>query len=251
MRRELTPAQRLVVAADYKPPAEIEGRRNYVEKQVLTLADSVAGLGIVFKVNSALRALGYDLIKALHDRGLLVFVDLKIFDIKDTLEIDGMLLREFRLDLLTTVCFAGDVAMAALKATLPETEILGVTWLTSLTDGDAQAMLSCSTEEAVLRLAKFAKAAGIGGLISSPAEVDMLRANFGLLLSLNTPAIRPVWSIVESDGQNLARVMTPAKAIKVGADRLVIGRPITQAKNPREAVLRTLDEIEEAIALTA
>jgi len=244
MNNILTTEQRLIVAADFKPKLTMVKYRESVRKQVLNLADMLHDTGIYFKVNSALRACGYSLIDEIHDRGLLVFADLKIIDIKETMEIDGMLLGETRPEILTTMCFSGIPAMKALAFQLPETEILGVTILTSHGEEECQAMFSCSVEEAVLRFAKIGQSATLEGLISSAKEVEILRAKFGLFLTLNTPAIRPLWSLVPGDGQNPDRVMTPKKAIEAGADRVVVGRPITQAKDPLEAVKLILEEIE-------
>lgn len=249
----LTPNERLIVAADFLPR---HGQGNPildVEKQILALAESLQGTGVYLKVNSALRACGYGLIGKIHGYGLRVFADLKLYDIGETLSTDGTLLRGYHgegsPEILTTVCTAGIKAMEMLKAELPHTEVLGVTVLTSLKTEDTQAMFTCGTEEAVLRFAQVAADAKIDGLISSPAEAAALRAKFGILLSLNTPAIRPLWAIVEGDDQNPDRIMTPAKAICSGADRIVVGRPITRSKNPREAVLRTIDEIASAISI--
>ncbi|OHA59252.1 MAG: orotidine 5'-phosphate decarboxylase [Candidatus Vogelbacteria bacterium RIFOXYD1_FULL_46_19] len=252
--KTLTPAERLIVAADFKPRAIMGQGRADVRSQVLTLADSLKGTGVIIKVNSALRACGYDLISEIQSHGLRVFADLKLIDIGETLSTDGVLLREAKPELLTTMCVAGFTAMQALKAELPDTEVLGVTVLTSLNDRDdgngnsTRTMFTCSTEEAVMRFAKVAAEAKIDGLISSPKEAAVLRAKFGLVLSLNTPAIRPKWAIVPGDDQNPDRIMTPAKAIQAGADRIVVGRPILQAKNPYDAVMRTLEEIASAAA---
>jgi orotidine-5'-phosphate decarboxylase len=247
--KALTPAERLIVAADFKPDAP-KGR-DWVKEQVLALADSLNGTGVYLKVNSGLRALGYGLIDEIHSRGLRVFADLKLIDILETLATDGVLLKEAKPELLTTVCVAGVAAMKALKAELPDTEVLGVTVLTSLKDADTHAMFTCSAEEAVMRFAQLGADAKIDGLISSAMEAEMLRAKFGMVLSLNTPAIRPTWAIVPGDDQNPDRIMTPAKAITAGADRIVVGRPIIkppQGMSRRDAVMRTIDEIASAIA---
>lgn len=244
--RVLQPAERLIVAADFRPRPEMGQWRADVRSQVLTLAGKLEGTGVHLKVNSALRASGYGLIDEIHALGLRVFADLKLFDIGETLATDGVLLREAKPELLTTVCVAGVSAMQALKAELPDTEVLGVTVLTSLNEADTQAMFTCSTEEAVMRFAQVATDAKIDGLISSPKEAAVLRARFGLVLSLNTPAIRPTWAIVPGDDQNPDRIMTPAKAIKAGADRIVVGRPIVKAENPYDAVMRTIEEIASA-----
>ncbi len=245
MKRILTAAERLIVAADFQPD---NGGRNGVRRRVLSLADMLAGTEVYLKVNSALRACGYQLIDQIHERGLRVFADLKLIDIVETMSTDGALLKEVGPELLTTVCVAGVTAMQALKAELPNTEVLGVTVLTSLKEGDTKAMFTCSTEEAVKRFAQLAVDARIDGLISSAKEAEVLRAKFGILMSLNTPAIRPSWYKDPNDDQDPARIMTPAKAIKAGADRIVVGRPIVRADNPYDAVMRTIEEIKGAIA---
>ncbi len=245
MHTILTPAERLIVAADFRPVSP-HGRA-WVREQVVTLADSLRGTGVYLKVNSALRACGYGLIDQIHWRDLRVFADLKLFDIGETLATDGVLLKEVYPELLTTVCGVGVSAMQALKAELPKTEVLGVTVLTNFRDADTQAMFSCSTEKAVARFAQVAAEGNIDGLVSSAAEVEALRAKFGVMFSLNTPAIRPEWAIVPGDDQNPERIMTPTKAIKAGADRIVVGRPITQSKKPYDAVMRTIEEIAQAL----
>lgn len=245
--KTLTPPERLIVAADFKPTTP-EGRA-WVEKRVLTLADELNGTGVYIKVNSALRAVGYGLIDELHSRGLRVFADLKLNDIIETLATDGALLKEARPELLTAMCSAGVAGMKALKAELPDTEVLGVTVLTSLKDADVDAMFTCTMEEAVIRLGKFAFDAKIDGFISSAAEVKALQAHFGMVMSFNTPAIRPLWALVAGDDQNPERIMTPTKAIRAGADRIVVGRPATKpptGMTRREAVNRLLEEIAAA-----
>lgn len=245
----LTPAERLIVAADFKPDPKKGENRNWARRRVLMLADELHGTGVCIKMNSILRACGYHLITEIHNRGLRVFADLKFIDINETLATDGVLLREFCPEFVTVVCVAGVATMQALKAELPDTEVLGITVLTSLTNDDTQAMFTCSTEEAVLRFAQVAADAKIDGLISSPKEAEMLRAKFGEVLSINTPAIRPVWAIVPGDDQNPERIMTPVKAIRAGADRIVVGQPIVQAANKRDAVMRTIDEIASAMSV--
>ena len=83
------------------------------------------------------------------------------------------------------------------------------------------------------------------GIICSAKEAEALS---GLKVSyphftINTPGIRPAWTFVAGDDQNPFRVMTPAEAIKAGVDRIVLGRPILRAVDPREAVMRTIEEI--------
>lgn len=250
MQQPLKLTDRLIVAADFKPSPRIGlyGSGRYgVRDKVLTLADKLYGTGVYLKVNSALRACGYDLIGEIHARGLKVFADLKLFDIPETLATDGELLREARPGLLTVAAAAGEKGMSALKAALPETEVLAVTVLTTFSEADSQLMFTASTEEAVARLARLAAAASVDGFIAAPLEAPLLRSEFGVALSINTPAIRPVWAKVPGDDQNPDRVMTPYKAIKAGADRIVVGRPIVNADEPEVAVERTLAEIASAL----
>jgi orotidine-5'-phosphate decarboxylase len=222
--------------------------KTWVRSKVKVLVQSLQGTGVVIKINSALRACGYDLINEIHDSGLRVFADLKLYDIDETLKIDGMLLRETHPELLT-VGPCGPKAMRALKKELPDTEVLGITALTSLTEEDTQAMFVCSIADTVTKLASLAvDDAHLDGLISGAKHAPALRKKYGTLVTLNTPAIRPLWTLVPGDDQNPAQIMTPAKAIAAGADRIVVGRPITRHEDPRNAVMLILNEIEETLA---
>ncbi len=243
--RELTPAQRLIVSADFKPSAG-DGRE-WVRSKVLGLALDLEGTGVVLKVNSALRACGYGLIMEIRDHGLEVFADTKLYDTKKTLEYDALLLNECEPELLT-VGPCGVPAMTALRAALSEkTELLAVTALTTFSTDDSYAMFACSTIEAVIRLGRMAERAKVNGFISSGREAGMLQEKFSMLMSINTPAIRPTWHIVEDDDQNPERSMTPGDAISAGATRVVVGRPITQSSSRREATLRTIEEIAKVV----
>lgn len=245
--------ERLIVAADYSPK-EYGGIQG-VKKKVLDLAIDLKE-GVYVKVNSILRAIGYDLIVMLHDLGLKVFADLKLIDIPKTMKIDGEMLKEVKPEILTVMCCAGVDGMRDVQETLKGiTEVLGVTVLTSLDEKKCKEIFVCSPKAGVLKFAHMAQSAGLGGLILSPKEVEIIKSEPKLAsLILNTPGIRPEWSVVKGDDQ--ARVVTPKKAIESGADRIVIGRPITQAgpndkglpQTPREAVERTLEEIRQGLS---
>jgi orotidine-5'-phosphate decarboxylase len=248
--KTLTPAERLIVAADFKPPtepADCPPGRMWVVKQVMKLAGSLKGTGVYLKVNSALRAHGYGLIDFIHSCGLKVFADLKLFDIGETLSTDGTLLREARPELLTVSCMTGIVAMKALKAELPDTEVLGVTVLTSIDNTECFQFYRYPTVLGnVCRLASMADSVGMDGVICSAKEAPDVRQVIRPDMTINAPAIRPAYAIVPGDDQNPERIMTPAKAIRAGADRIVVGRPIVRAENPYDAVMRTIQEIDEA-----
>jgi len=248
MAKNLKAEERLIVAADYKP-SECGGV-NGAEKKAMELVKALKGTGVYIKVNSLLRALGYGLITRLHDAGLKVFADLKLIDIPNTMSTDTEFLQEVQPEILTVMCCAGIDGMHAVQKLIGKNcEVLGVTVLTSLNEEECQGIFTCSTKAGVLRLARMAQLAGLGGLILSPKEVGIITNRFELMLSLNTPAIRPEWSLVEEDDQS--RITTPSKAFQNGADRIVMGRPIIQAENPRDAVLRSLDEIRVVLEAAA
>ncbi len=241
-KKKLKPEDRLIVAADFSPQKG-EGLVS-VSDQVLDLCHKLKNAGVYIKINSALRG-DYGLIETIHELGLRVFADLKLNDIEKTLEIEGKILQLVKPEILTVMCSAGVSALWALKNELPETEVLGVTVLTTLKEVEVQNMYGCSIDEAVVRLAKVAAGAQIDGLVCAPREVGRLSKIFHSL-SFNTPGIRPTWAIVDGDDQNPERIMTPEKAIRAGADRIVVGRPITGSENPFEAVVHTLEEIAKA-----
>lgn len=238
------PQDRLIVAADYEPTKE--SGYDGVWTKVLDLAKKLEGMGVYIKVNSVLRACGYKLIVQLHDQGLRVMADLKLVDIPATMKIDGQLLTEVKPELLTVMANSSIEGMSAIKVVLPQTEIVAVTILTSLDEEECQQIYCCSTKAGVVRFARMANDAKCHGLVLSPKEVEVVkkRKDLGGLI-LNTPGIRPLWSFVEGDDQK--RTGTPEEVILAGGDRVIIGRPITQAKDPREAAQKTLDEIQVAL----
>lgn len=236
------PEDRLIVAADFKPDKDgIVG----VQKKVIALAEQLKGMGVYIKVNSILRACGYEFIDQLHDLGLRVMADLKLVDIPATMAIDGALLDKAQPDLLTVMANASVAGISSVVKELSSTEVLAVTILTSLDEEECQGVYGCSTKAGVVRFARLAQLAGCGGLVLSGKEVPMITSRPELDLTLNTPGIRPQWAIVKGDDQK--RVVTPADAIKNGVDRIIIGRPITQADDPGDAVKKTLEEIQEAM----
>jgi orotidine-5'-phosphate decarboxylase len=246
-------AERLIVAADYSP--KDYGGIAGVEAQVLALAEIFKGTGVYIKVNSIARAVDYGLTTRLHALGLKVMVDLKLNDIPKTMRTDAQLLAEVGPDIVTVMCSAGVAGMRAVQEVLgDQTEVLGVTVLTSLDEEACQAVFGCSPEAGVIRFAQMAKDAGISGLVLSPLEADAIIARPELDgLSLVTPGIRPKYAFVPGDDQK--RKSTPMEAIASGVCRLVVGRPITQAapnndglpQNPLEAAERILAEIQEGL----
>jgi orotidine-5'-phosphate decarboxylase len=157
---------------------------------------------------------------------------------------------------MLTVHAAGGAAMlraaaaAATEAQHARPRLVAVTVLTSLDAEDlARVGQAGPVAEQVLRLAALARDAGIDGAVCSPQEVALLRHRLGAGFTLVVPGIRPAWAAPASGGiDDQKRTMSPAEAIAAGADYLVIGRPITAARSPREAALRIAAEIAAEVA---
>ena len=172
-----------------------------------------------------------------------IFVDLKFFDIPETVARAVSSLSERGADFCTV---HGNQAImeAAAKAKSGKLKVLAVTALTSLDQGDLDDMgFQCNVADLVLSRARRALAAGCDGVVSSGLEVEKLKKDIGPKLVCITPGIRPVENRVEADQK---RIMTPAAAIKAGADYLVVGRPIRDAADPRAMALSIQKEIASA-----
>ena len=180
-------------------------------------------------------------VRAIAALGRPVFLDAKLHDIPNTVEgaARGAAATGAR---LLTVHASGGAAMirAAVRGAGPGVRILGVTVLTSL---DAAALdeigLDGPPQQAVVRLARLAVAAGAGGLVCSPQEVRAVRAAVGPGPLLVVPGIRPAGAAAGDQ----ARVSTPAQAVADGADVIVVGRPLREADDPVAAAQRIAGEI--------
>ena len=178
-------------------------------------------------------------------QGADVFLDLKLFDIPNTVAGAVRSLLPLEPKLLTVHASGGAkmiaaAAEAAAQAKEKRPKILAVTVLTSFDDpGLAETGVAGNTAQQVLRLARLALAAGADGLVCSPHEIAQLREEFGAKPLLVVPGIRPAGAELGDQ----ARVMTPEKAVAAGADYIVVGRPITGAPNPAEAAAAIADAI--------
>ena len=228
--------ERLIVALDVPDiPA--------AQALVARLGDSVAFYKMGLELFMA--AGFFDLLDELRQARRKVFVDLKFFDIPETVSRAVRGLAERGADFCTV---HGNQAImeAAAKAKSGPLRVLAVTALTSLDRGDLDDLgFQCDVGELVLSRARRALAAGCDGVVSSGLEVARLKQAVGDKLICVTPGIRPVDNQAESDQK---RVMTPAAAIKAGADYIVVGRPIRDAKDPRAAAEAIQREIASALA---
>ena len=179
-----------------------------------------------------------------------VFLDLKFHDIPNT--VAGAARAAARLGAaMLTVHAAGGLgtmraAARAVREVSPETRLLAVTLLSSLTQQDLERSgVAGAPQEHVLRLTEMAVQAGLDGVVTSPAEAATVRRYFPRPFLLVTPGIRPAWGTAPAaaDADDQQRVATPAAALAAGADFIVVGRPITTAPDPVEAANRILDEL--------
>jgi len=214
------------------------------------LVDVLHGTLGVFKVGLQLfTAAGPNAVKQLRAGGSKVFLDLKLHDIPATVQHATEAALKLDVNYLTLHVSAGSEALrgAAKVARGSGMQLLGVTVLTSLDElALAEIGLRGPAPDAVVRLARVAVDAGLSGLVCSPIECELIRAELGDDLLLVTPGIRPSGSS-EGDQKRLA---TPTRAIAAGADLLVVGRPIRDAKDPKAAALGVLREIEAAAGAT-
>lgn len=186
----------------------------------------------------------FGLLDWLRQQDKKVFVDLKFFDIPETVARAVRSLSE-RGAAYCTVHGNQSMMQAAARARTNGLKVLAVTALTSLDRGDLDDLgFTCDVGDLVLSRARRALAAGCDGVVSSGLEAARLRAEAPSELIVVTPGIRPVDNDAEGDQK---RVMTPAQAIAAGADHLVVGRPIRDAADPRSAVEAIVREIEAAL----
>jgi orotidine-5'-phosphate decarboxylase len=213
--------------------------------EALDLQDALAGLALAEKLGDAvsfykiglgmLTGGGLGLANELkQEHGKRIFLDMKLFDIGATVENAVRGLAQFDLDFLTVHGDPNVVRAAKEGASGKDLKILAVTILTSLdrADLDANLIKPGAMQDLVTERAKRALAAGADGVIASPQEAAVIRAlpeAKGRLIV--TPGVRPTGS----DAGDQKRIATPAKAITNGADHIVVGRPIWQAPDPRQA----------------
>jgi orotidine-5'-phosphate decarboxylase len=179
-----------------------------------------------------------DLVAWLRERGKKVFVDLKFFDVPETVSKAVARMRDCGAEFATI--HGNDAVMqaaAAVDRSKSGLKLLAVTVLTSLDRGDLDDLgfpAQASVEQLVLSRARRALAHGCDGVISSGLEAEALRSELGDRFLVVSPGIRPVDNRTEDDQK---RVMTPERALRSGADYLVVGRPIRGAANPYDAAM--------------
>ena len=196
------------------------------------IVDSLDSELCMIKVGSvSFNALGHEPILYASEKGFDIFLDLKLHDIPNTVKksIEGLKLLPIN---MITIHTSGGLemmkaAMDAVNGT--DIKVFGVTALTSLTDADTNTIYQRDAASQVNAMLEIAEQANIDGIVCSPHELNLVSRR-GSLLSI-TPGIR-----LSNSDDDQSRVMTPQKAIELGADYLVIGRPITEASDPKIAL---------------
>lgn len=202
----------------------------------------------VYKIGMELQfAGGLEFARELAESGHKIFLDVKLHDIDNTITKAVRNVAKMGMTFMTVHAYPKTMR-AALKGLAeegnPDLCILGVTVLTSMDEADLVAAgYKGPIANVVEDRAKDAKLAGMGGIVCAPTESKNMRKILGDDLVIVTPGIRPEGSVAGDQ----RRVMTPSDAIKAGSDYLVIGRPITQADDPKAAAEAVIQEIESAI----
>jgi len=227
--------ERLIVALDVPTPDEA---RAFISKIGEHAGVWKIGLELLF-------AGGAELAAALSAQGQKVFVDAKLLDIPHTIERATANIADMGAAFLTVHGHDMKTMEAAMNGRgTSDLKLLAVTVLTSLDKADLEQQGSMmTTDELVLHRANLRREAGFDGVIASGHEAAAIREATGDDFLIVTPGIRPAGT----DAGDQARVMTPSRAIQAGADYLVVGRPILQAKDPAAAARAIVEEIGRAL----
>src|ERR1700710_539776 len=230
----IAPRDRLIVALDL-PDVEA------AEAMIARLGDAVSFYKIGYQLGYAG---GLPLVRKLADSGKKVFVDLKLHDIGNTVARGVESIAKSGATFLTVHAYPQTLKAAVEGRAGSGLKILAVPVLTSYDDGDLHAAgYRLSVSDLVEARAQQAQVLGVDGIVSSPEEAASLRKIVGHQMNLVTPGIRPAGSATGDQ----KRIMTPARAIAAGADYLVVGRPITEAADPKAAAAAIQAEISQAL----
>ena len=225
-------AERIIVALDVGSKEEVE-----------EALDKLPQVRFVKVGMELFYSAGPQLLQILKDRGLRIFLDLKVHDIPNTAAGAMRSLSRAGCDLLNLHCAGGlEMMLRAREAVGEDTRLIGVTQLTSTNQRVLNNELGIpgTVEASVLHYAQMAKKANLAGVVCSPLEVTMIKEVCGKDFLAVTPGVRPRGSAT----QDQKRTMTPSEALRAGSDYLVIGRPILASPDPNGAFLKIVEEIE-------
>ncbi|HEY8887081.1 MAG TPA: orotidine-5'-phosphate decarboxylase [Gallionella sp.] len=228
---------RIIIALDY-PNA----------LPALALADRLEPSLCRLKIGKQLfTATGPALLEEFMRRGFEIFLDLKFHDIPNTTAQACKAAASLGVWMVNVHALGGrkmmEAAREAIARSAQQPKLIAVTMLTSMTQQDlAEIGINVTPAEMVLRLATLARDSGLDGVVCSAQEAALLRKHCGKEFCLVTPGIRPAHASLDDQ----ARVMTPHAALQAGSSYLVIGRPITQAEDPLQALLDINQELDKS-----
>lgn len=224
----MIPAEKIIVALDFSD-----------EQKVLSFFDTLKGHNVWVKVGMELfYSMGPKVIHEAKDRGYKVFLDLKLHDIPNTVGQSIKALTSLPIDMINVHAAGGGEMMKRAAESVHASKysplLIAVTQLTSTTTEqmNREQRIPGDVVESVSHYAKLAKDSGCHGVVSSPHEVQAIKLICGSHFLTVTPGIRPAGS----DVGDQKRITTPIDALNLGTDFMVIGRPITQASDPRSAL---------------
>jgi orotidine-5'-phosphate decarboxylase len=231
---------KIIVALDYP-----------IADSALALADKLEPGLCRLKIGKELfTAAGPALVEELIHRGFEIFLDLKYHDIPNTTAQACKAAASLGVWMVNVHALGGrkmlEAAREAIesKSSSHRPKLVAVTMLTSMAQQDlAEICINARLADVVLQLATLARDSGLDGVVCSAQETGMLRKNCGNEFCLVTPGIRPA----HSNPNDQSRVVSPKAAIQAGSSYLVIGRPITQAADPLQALLEINREIGETV----
>jgi orotidine-5'-phosphate decarboxylase len=234
----IQPRDRLIVALDLPSVTDAQA-------MVAQLGESVTFYKVGYQLTYAG---GLDFAKRLIESGKQVFMDLKLHDIGNTVARGVESIAGLGATFLTVHAYPQTMRAAVEGRGSSGLRILAVTVLTSYDENDMKdAGYAFAVQEMVTRRAQQAREIGIDGIVCAPEEANALRPIASDKMVLVTPGVRPAGS----DTGDQKRIMTPGRAIREGADYLVVGRPVTASREPKAAAESIVAEIADAAAVSA
>jgi orotidine-5'-phosphate decarboxylase len=235
----MEPRERLIVALDVD-----------TQEEAFALIDELSPVVDIFKVGIApFTGYGSVLLEKISEKGKKVFLDLKFHDIPNTVKNAARVSASKGVFMMNFHCLGGGRMLEAAAEGAKEGSaktgkeppiLLGVTVLTSMDEREMKSIgLPGRLEEKVMEFAKMAADSGLDGVVASAREAADIKKNIGKDFVVVTPGVRPEWAAAGDQ----KRIVTPEQAIANGADYIVVGRPIIQADDPREAAEKILEEI--------
>lgn len=231
-------AAKVMVALDYPNAAAAE-----------QLLEQINGIPCYIKVGMQLYyAAGPGFVEKLKSRGFHIFLDLKMHDIPNTVKGGASSIAALGVDMFNVHAAGGKAMMEAAMEGVSlagssdnRPTVIAVTQLTSTSQlvMNEEIGIPGTVEDTVIHYARLAKQAGLDGVVASPSEVVAIKAACGSWFQTVTPGIRPAGAALNDQ----TRIMTPGEALRQGTDFMVIGRPITSAPDPRQALESIIEEL--------